>query len=111
MNRDQMWGSLSAQTETSIIRFMKRFAWSVEKNNYLKAARGIAFEDIVAHIQSGLVLAVLDHPNKKRYPNQQVFIISINDYAWVVPFVESNTEIFLKTAMPSWKMTKLYLRD
>lgn len=106
-----MWKSLSAKAGTNIIRFMKRFAWNAEKNDYLKAAHGIAFEDIVAYIQSGLVLAVLDHPNKKRYPNQQVFIISINDYAWVVPFVESNTEIFLKTAMPSRKMTKLYLRE
>ncbi len=89
---------------------MKRFAWNNEKNEQLKATRRIAFEDIVTHIRNGQVLAVMEHPNKQQYPNQKIFIISINNYAWIIPFVESNAEIFLKTAIPSRKMTRQYLR-
>lgn len=90
---------------------MKRFVWNLEKNEQLKATRGITFEEIVVYIYNQQVLAILEHPNKAKYPNQQLFILSINDYAWIVPFVESEEEIFLKTAMPSRKMTKLYLGE
>lgn len=62
------------------------------------------------HIENGDVLDVIDHPNKDKYENQMMFIIRIGDYAYLVPFVESNEEIFLKTVIPSRKATKIYLR-
>ena len=45
------------------------------------------------------------------YPNQRVFIVNIDDYAYLVPYVESESEVFLKTIIPSRKATKLYLRE
>jgi uncharacterized DUF497 family protein len=89
---------------------MKPFAWNNEKNTLLQNGRGVTFEDIVRYIQNRQVLAVMDHPNQVKYPNQNIFIVRINDYAWIIPFVESDHEIFLKTAFPSRKMTKRYLR-
>ena len=39
-----------------------------------------------------------------------MFILEIGGYAYLVPFVESESEIFLKTMIPNRKATKRYLR-
>jgi len=41
---------------------------------------------------------------------QKMFIVEINNYAYLVPFVENEKEIFLKTIIPSRKATKEYLK-
>ena len=87
---------------------MKRFSWNREKNEQLKKSRSIAFEDVVFHIQQGDLLDVLEHPDPKRFGRQQIFIIRVDAYVYMVPFVESEEEIFLKTIIPSRKMTKKY---
>lgn len=63
------------------------------------------------HIMSGDVLDTFDHPNQERYPGQQIHIIAIEDYVYLVPFVESEEEVFLKTIIPSRKATKSYLGE
>lgn len=88
---------------------MKGFAWSPEKNEWLKAVRGISFEDAVTKIAAGDVLGIIDHANAARYPNQRIFVIESGGYAFLVPFVESETEVFLKTIIPSRKATKRFL--
>ncbi|MCK4729112.1 MAG: BrnT family toxin [Desulfobacterales bacterium] len=88
---------------------MKYFDWNVEKNAELWTERGIAFEDVVFFINHGGLLDTIEHPNKERYPNQRIFIVNIDDYAYLVPFVEDEKAIFLKTIIPSRKMTKKYL--
>lgn len=85
---------------------MKSYAWNPEKNEKLKRERGIGFEDIVFHIQAGDELDVLEHPNTERYPNQNISVVLVENYVYLVPFVESETEIFLKTIIPSRKATK-----
>lgn len=88
---------------------MKYFSWSSEKKEQLRRDRGITFEEVVFHIERGDILDLLEHPNKERYPGQRVFIIEIESYAYIVPFVESESEVFLKTIIPSRKATKTYL--
>ena len=88
---------------------MKLISWSAEKNALLKAERGVSFEDVVFHIMAGDVLDTVDHPNQKRYPGQQIHVIAIEEYVYLVPFVESEDEVFLKTITPSRKATKSYL--
>ncbi len=61
------------------------------------------------HIERGDVLDVLEHPNDERYPEQRLFVVAVDDYAYLVPFVESEEELFLKTIIPSRKATKRYL--
>ena len=88
---------------------MKRFSWSSEKNEQLGRERGITFEEVVFHIERGHVLDLLEHPNQERYPGQRVFIVEVEEYAHIVPFVESESDVFLKIIIPSRKMTKKYL--
>lgn len=88
---------------------MKHFAWNPEKNELLVKERGISFEKIVYLIENKRVIDVITHPNKDKYPNQRMFIVNLDNYAYLVPFVESEKEIFLKTIMPSRKATKRYL--
>jgi len=57
----------------------------------------------------GGLLDIIEHPNTKKYPNQRIFIVDIDDYAYLVPFVETEERVFLKTVIPSRKMTKRYL--
>ena len=49
------------------------FNWNEEKNQLLKAERGISFERIVVAIEEGHLLDVVDHPNIEKYKNQQIF--------------------------------------
>lgn len=89
---------------------MKYFAWNDEKNEQLKAERNISFEEVVTHIEQGAVLAILTHPNQAKYPGQRIFIVQMYNYAWLVPFVEDNDQVFLKTIIPSRKATRQYVR-
>ena len=86
----------------------KIFNWNAEKNQLLLHERGISFERIVFEIASGNELTVLEHPNQEKYPGQRVSMVQVDDYVYAVPFIESDTEIFLKTIIPSRKATKRY---
>ncbi|HSR69230.1 MAG TPA: BrnT family toxin [Acidobacteriota bacterium] len=85
---------------------MKFIVWNPDKNDTLKAQRGISFEDVVFHIRAGDIIETVDHPNQDRYPGQQIHVIEIEGYVYLVPFVESDEEVFLKTIIPSRKATK-----
>lgn len=87
---------------------MKPHRWNEEKNSWLKEVRGIGFEEVVSAIEQGNLLDTTDHPNIERYPNQQIYVVNVQEYAYVVSFVETEEEIFLKTIIPSRKSTKQY---
>jgi uncharacterized DUF497 family protein len=88
---------------------VKHFAWNPEKNELLNRERGISFEDVVFHIEAGDEIGLFEHPNQKRYPGQKISVVLIEGYAWLVPYVESEREIFLKTIIPSRKATKQHI--
>jgi len=88
---------------------MKTFRWNAEKNDALKAARGVSFESIVVAIESGGLLDILAHPNSARYPKQRLLVVWVESYAYLVPFVEEEDHYFLKTVIPSRKATRDYL--
>jgi len=83
------------------------FEWSAEKNQKLIKERGISFEVIVSHIEAGSLIAIV--AGKGKYKHQKQFVIDVNRYIYIVPFVEEGERIFLKTIIPSRKMTKEYL--
>lgn len=89
---------------------MAYYRWDKDKNLRLKETRGVSFEQVVTHLERGNVLDILAHPNSQRYPNQKIFVLNIDEYVYVVPFVEEGEERFLKTIIPSRKLTKRYLR-
>lgn len=88
---------------------MKTFDWEAEKNEWLKATRGVGFEEILYCLSHDGLLDTIEHPNSMKYPGQRVFIVEVEGYACLVPFVEDDETIFLKTIIPSRKMTKVYL--
>jgi len=90
---------------------MKPINWNSTKNCQLIAERGVSFEDIVFCIQQGGLLDDLEHPNSDKYPGQRIFVVNIDDYVHLVPYVENRKEIFLKTVIPSRKATKQYLGE
>ena len=89
---------------------MNHFVWNSEKNAQLVQERGISFERVIYHIERNEILDVIKHPNSSKYPDQRMFILDIGNYAYLVPFVETESEVFLKTIIPSRKATRKYLR-
>ncbi|RZB36081.1 MAG: hypothetical protein SRB2_02490 [Desulfobacteraceae bacterium Eth-SRB2] len=85
------------------------YRWNFEKNLKLKSECGISFEQIVMHIERGDILDVVRHPNQEEYPYQQIIVVEIDNYAYLVPFVEDENGKFLKTIIPSRKATRDYL--
>ena len=90
---------------------MKYYDWDDAKNAKLKTERGIGFEDIVFHIGRGDLLDILAHPNPERYAGQRIFVVRREDHVYLVPFVEDEHTVFLKTIIPSRRATKQYLGE
>ena len=88
---------------------MSGFDWSDEKSDFLEKTRGICFEDVVIHVQNGGTLAVIKHPKRDRYPSQNIIVLDVEGYVYLVPYVKSKGVRFLKTIIPSRKATREYL--
>ena len=88
----------------------KTIRYNLEKNEILKVQRDISFEDVILALESGYLLDDITHPNEEKYLNQNIFVIliQIKDYVYLIPYVEDDTSIFLKTIIPSRKMNKKY---
>ncbi len=91
---------------------MTFISWNPEKAVQLRnnsARNNVGFEECLLAIQDGMVLA--DEPNPSpKFPHQRMFVLNIENYAYVVPYIESENSIFLKTVFPSRKYTSKYLR-
>ena len=90
---------------------MKPINWNATKNQQLISERGISFEDIVYYLQRDALLDDVEHPNRDKYPDQRVFVIAVDSYVYLVPYVENSDEIFLKTVIPGRMATKIYLGE
>jgi hypothetical protein len=90
---------------------MKRYYWKAEKNEVLKAERGIGFEDIVYYLEKGNLLDIIENPNQEKYKGQKIYIIEINKYIYMVHFDEDDNGYFLQTIYPTIKLKKKYLGD
>lgn len=90
---------------------MKYFDWSDAKNEKLKDERGIGFEEIVFLIERGDLLDILEHRRPDRYAGQCIFVVRREHYVYLVPFVEDDKTIFLKTIIPSRQATRQYLGE
>jgi uncharacterized DUF497 family protein len=94
-----------------ILKLVKYFAWDDAKNAKLRKERGVGFEDVVFHIERDDLLDLLEHTNPDRYAGQRIFVVRRDDYVYLVPFVEDEHTVFLKTNIPSRKATKQYLGE
>ena len=83
--------------------------WNSDKNLTLQRERGVSFEEVLASVENGGLLATMAHPNTERYAHQRIWVVRMRGYVYLVPFVESESEVFLKTIIPSRKVTQQYL--
>ena len=83
---------------------MQEFRWNEDKNKYLKETRRVSFEEIVVSHFIGFK----GHPSRG---NQVILYFYLNDYVWLAPCVVEERYLFLKTAFPSRKHTKRYLKE
>ncbi len=87
------------------------FDWSTEKNQWLIEQRGLSFERVVSAIEQGDLVDVLEHPNQHRYPGQMIYVVEIDEYLHLVPYVtQADGTRFLKTIIPSRKTMRNYRR-
>ena len=90
---------------------MNIFLWDNEKNDILKKTRGVCFEQIVLRMEKGDILDLIAHPNQERYQGQKIALIGIDDYVYLVPYVQHGEELFLKTIIPGRNATNKYVRN
>jgi hypothetical protein len=90
---------------------MGPFVWNHAKNALLMAERGLCFEANVAAVEADGLLDGLEQPNPSRYPSQGIRVVGLNADAYLVPCVETDSGLFLKTIIPSRKATRQYLAD
>ncbi len=90
---------------------MPVFEWDEEKNKKLQKYRNISFEKIIISIEAGKILDIVAHPNVKKYPNQQIMVVEVENYAFCVTIIKTNDKISLKTIYPSRKATKQFLNN
>ena len=88
---------------------MKVIRWNHAKNAQLSRERGVSFEMILVSLVEGGLLDNLVHPNSERYKNERIMVVRIVNYVYLVPYIENDEELFLKTIIPSRKATKQYI--
>jgi len=89
---------------------VKNIVWDVEKDKKLRKDRKICFEEVIEALFGNGFLNVEKNPSGKR-SDQMIYIVRIKDYAYLVPYVEDNEKVFLKTVIPSRKATKKYISN
>ena len=87
----------------------KPFRWDPDKNEQLIQERGVSFEQITIAVENGDLLQIVQHPNVEKYPRQEIMIVGIDGYAFLIPFVEEIDYLFLKTIIPSRKATRDFI--
>lgn len=90
---------------------MFTFEYDPEKDQKLRQERNISFDEIIMLIHEGKLIDILDHPNQSQYAKQKIYVLDVDGYVWLIPYVQNDNRIFLKTAFPSRKHTKQYIRE
>ncbi|MEI6079714.1 MAG: toxin [bacterium] len=86
---------------------MKIIRFDSGKNEKLQKERSVSFDVVIEKISKGDFLDII--VGKGKYRHQKVYVMNISGYVYIVPFVDTKSEIFLKTIIPTRKLTKIYL--
>ena len=84
------------------------YRWSEEKNDLLLSQRGVSFKNVLHELENNGIIDNYKHPNIDKYPNQYIYVVSLNGYIHYVPYVKDDGYIFLKNIIPSRKLNKKY---
>ncbi len=84
-----------------------------KKNQLLKASRDVCFDGVVDAIEQNRLVGNIKHFKKDKYPNRYLFLVEVNNYIYIVPYLKDikKKELYLKTVYPSRKFTKMYRRN
>ena len=96
--------------ESGVTLILPRFPVNVKTFIWSSPNKSDTLVSLV-YILQGDVLDDLKHPNPDKYPNQRVLAVKVEDYVYLIPYVETDDEFFLKTIIPSRKATKQYLGE
>ena len=96
-------------TQSNNLIILKQILWDTDKNSTLHRERGVCFEDVLLALERGALLDRVEHPNQRKYPGQKIMVVEIVQYAYLVPYIETEDYLFLKTVIPSRKATRQYL--
>src|SRR6185312_15694209 len=80
------------------------------KNAKLKIERGVNFEDVIIAIEQGFLRDIRPHHRLEQYPDQEILVVEINHYIYLVPCQTQGEFLVMKTVYPSRKATAVYLR-
>jgi hypothetical protein len=78
---------------------MAEFRFSDKKNQTLRSERKIAFEDLIPLLEIGSY-KIIPNPNQKQHSGEYAFLVEYNGYPHVIPFIEGDGDIHLKTIVP-----------
>lgn len=90
---------------------MMKFGWDPEKNERPKQEPHVSFEQIIFHLQRGDIWKIADHPNQAKTPGQHIYFVNVEGYVYLVPFIQKDRQVFLKTIIPSRKATKAHQKQ
>jgi len=60
-------------------------------------------------VEAGALLEIVPHQNPKEYPLQNIMVVEVAGYAFLVPFVEDDDHFFLQTIIPGRKATRDFI--
>jgi uncharacterized DUF497 family protein len=84
------------------------YRWNEEKNEILLSQRGVSFNDVLYELENNGIIDNYKHPDKNKYPNQYIYVVSLKDYIHYVPYIKEDDYRFLKNIIPSRKLNKKY---
>ena len=86
--------------------------WFVEeKDLLLRERRGVCFHDVIKTVEQDGILLDMPHPAHHRCPDQRIFVVEIDGYAYCVPYVVEGGTWILKTIYPNRKFKYLVKGD
>ena len=89
---------------------MKVFNWNGEKNSKHLESRGITSGDIVDALVEKNYYRSSRTQTRRSTRIKKIFVVWVRDDCSLVPFIETEEEIFLKTIIPSRKYTKKHFK-
>jgi hypothetical protein len=89
----------------------KPIFWDHAKSKQLRHQYGIGFEEVIIALEQEKLLDDRKHPNTQQYGHQRQLVLQIDDYVYVVPYINDTNHYFLKTLFPSRRATQEYLTN
>jgi hypothetical protein len=65
----------------------------------------VSFEEVVFFIENGQLQDIIKNHDRGDYPRQMMLVVKIKSDSYLIPFIETGNEVFLKTIIPGRQVT------